>query len=478
MLFMDNFSMNNPTKEEKHFSLVFWIIISLAIVIILVIIFILFNGGAKKSTDYSNQGLNKSTNSSQNSKINRTSSNSSIVKKENQTQTSIFNNTGNTNIIKVNNTNITSSNVSSEISTPHKLNVSLGDYFLKSNSTDTNISQPVNNMTNSSLRESRELNLYYQVYYSSSVMSGIYNQYSDSENSLLDPILTYEIENLENFSITLNFVSEIQGYSLVSTDKIKIPANANYTLNQNPSLNPGLNLQELTNANLHYKIELSGDVLQEETLPIKLYAKDTMIWGYYLDGEFVDMSYWIAAWVTPHATEIDELISKSAKYHPDNAISGYLCDYCESEAEWQDYTNAQVKAIYTALKNDYKITYINAPIAYASNQESPQRVKLPKDSIRLSSANCIDGTVLFASALESIGISPYIELVPGHAFLCYDLNPTRTSYDCLETTMIGSYSFEEAEEEGVYEANEYFNDPQTQFISVSDERTYGVMPIN
>jgi len=469
MLFMDNLSINNPTKEEKHFSLVFWIIISIAIVIILVIIFILFNGGAKKSTDYSNSGLNKSGNSSQNSKINRTSSNSSIIKKENKTQTSMLNNT---NIIKFNNTNLTSPNVSSEISVPHKLNVSLGD-FLKSNSTDT-----VNNTTNPSVSESRELNLYYQVYYSSSVMSGIYNQYSDSENSLLDPIITYEIENLENFSITLNFVSEIQGYSLVSTDKIKIPANSTYTLNQNPSLNPGLNLQELTNANLHYKIELSGDVLQEETLPIKLYAKDTMIWGYYLDGKFVDMSYWIAAWVTPHATEIDELISKSAKYHPDNAISGYLCDYCESEAEWQEYTNAQVKAIYNALKNDYKITYINAPIAYASNQESPQRVKLPKDSIRLSSANCIDGTVLFASALESIGMSPYIEIVPGHAFLCYDLNPTRTSYDCLETTMIGSYSFEEAEEEGVYEANEYFNNPETQFISVSDERAYGVMPIS
>ena len=45
---------------------------------------------------------------------------------------------------------------------------------------------------------------------------------------------------------------------------------------------------------------------------------------------------------------------------------------------------------------------------------------LPRESLADKEANCINGTVLFASLLEGISMSPAIVLVPGHAFLAWE----------------------------------------------------------
>jgi hypothetical protein len=165
-------------------------------------------------------------------------------------------------------------------------------------------------------------------------------------------------------------------------------------------------------------------------------------------------------------------------------MSGYLCNDCTNQQQWEDYSDAQVKAIFTALKKDYQITYINSALAYGkSSNETPQRILLPRESLATKSANCIDGTVLYASALESVGINPHIILIPGHAFVCYDTMPDSSGRpSCLETTMTGSSTFEEAAAEGdeEYQAeitNGNFPSGISQDLSLAELRKEGLLPM-
>jgi hypothetical protein len=164
-------------------------------------------------------------------------------------------------------------------------------------------------------------------------------------------------------------------------------------------------------------------------------------------------------------------------------MSGYQCgDSCTDEM-WEVDTNTQVKAIFTALKNDYKIIYINSAIAYGKSSENSQRVRLPKESLTSKSANCIDGAVLYASALESIGMNPRIIILPTHAFVCYDTKPDSPGqFSCLETTMTGSSTFEEAVARGNQEyqgeiTNGNFKSGNSQDLSVADLRKAGIYPM-
>jgi hypothetical protein len=72
-----------------------------------------------------------------------------------------------------------------------------------------------------------------------------------------------------------------------------------------------------------------------------------------------------------------------------------------------------------------------------------QNVKFPVESLATASANCIDGTLVFASALESMGMRPGIVVVPGHAFvaLLADQNADPcivSNWVPMETTMVSS----------------------------------------
>ena len=64
--------------------------------------------------------------------------------------------------------------------------------------------------------------------------------------------------------------------------------------------------------------------------------------------------------------------------------------------------------------------------------------------MRHRSANCIDGTVLFASLLESASLHAAIVLIPGHAFVGWEKWRGSDEWDYLETTMIDSHDFEAA----------------------------------
>ena len=176
-----------------------------------------------------------------------------------------------------------------------------------------------------------------------------------------------------------------------------------------------------------------------------------------------------------------EIINKSGNYYLefDNSFSFLTpktVPYTLTISYNYDLVNAQVKAIYLALQNDYNIDYVNSTISYPDG--ITQRIRLPQDALELGSANCIDGAVLFASALENIGLEPLIVLVPGHAFVGWRRWTESNVADFLETTMIGISSFADACNEGNYKFTTNKDKSDTDIIDVKYYRgTYNLTPL-
>ncbi len=60
------------------------------------------------------------------------------------------------------------------------------------------------------------------------------------------------------------------------------------------------------------------------------------------------------------------------------------------------------------------------------------------ESINNAQANCVDGSVLFASLLRKVGIEPYLVLIPGHCYVAFQADKHGKNIAALETTLIGA----------------------------------------
>ncbi len=99
----------------------------------------------------------------------------------------------------------------------------------------------------------------------------------------------------------------------------------------------------------------------------------------------------------------------------------------------------QVQAIYETLQKDYEVKYVSSTLDFGTNNS--QRIVLPSDVLKQGQANCIDGTLILASALENVGIKPVVVLVPGHAYLGFYLDEAKKQVQFVETTMLGNADF-------------------------------------
>jgi hypothetical protein len=117
----------------------------------------------------------------------------------------------------------------------------------------------------------------------------------------------------------------------------------------------------------------------------------------------------------------------------------------------RDGVRAQVKALYEALEQTTKITYDDsATVFHLESYYYAQRVRLPFRSLQDQAANCLDGSVLFASLLATVGLHPIILLLPHHAIVGWKQEDTDVSdIEYLETTLLGKKSFDEARQEGM-----------------------------
>jgi hypothetical protein len=128
-----------------------------------------------------------------------------------------------------------------------------------------------------------------------------------------------------------------------------------------------------------------------------------------------DTSDYIAAFVTPEAKEICNLLVKVKKKFPGvNWLdSGSDPDIAGERAK------ARVKAIYDYLRNYFKINYEESAKPYLSGCEMCQKIQLPSEIIKYRRGNCVDMVVLMASLIECARCKPFFVLIPKHAILAW-----------------------------------------------------------
>jgi hypothetical protein len=120
-----------------------------------------------------------------------------------------------------------------------------------------------------------------------------------------------------------------------------------------------------------------------------------------------------------------------------------------------------------------------------------QRVRRLEESWENAQANCVDGSVLFASLLRRAGLNASLVLVPGHMFVAFDLDARGRERAYLDTMLLGTQpgarseaaslaTFQAAVARGLaqyQQARTKFDDerePEYQVIDIDAARRLGV----
>jgi len=318
------------------------------------------------------------------------------------------------------------------------------------------------------------------------IPTGIYHTLTSSKKFLV-PIVNYRVVNNSNEEKRILLCTKIGDLTQEQrTTRTYPPKTVRNVVHLPPvQIETLQKIVETRVTNIHTKaVELDGSqrLILENSYPVRLLAYDTIIWEVKnpSTGVIEDFSEHIAAWVTPHTKNrvIEKIIRKAVDFHPQKVIMGYKG--ARTPNEQAEVIRSQVKAVYDALK-EYGISYVDAPICFGTDTpELAQRIRLPQDSIKSRSANCIDGSVLFASVLEHIGINPVIVLIPGHAFMGWETWKNSGRYDYLETTMLATHTFEEALRTGHDKMRTTTNLPslKRKILKINALRKDGILPMS
>jgi hypothetical protein len=266
------------------------------------------------------------------------------------------------------------------------------------------------------------------------------------------PLITCKVKNTDTKIRRLRVTSYVEGYSAQAIDTLEIEDRGEKEFKQLPTFFPDRirSINELTRATVNVLVEdldsqsngYNGKIEIHATKPIWLLARTTAPLKVTnpQTGERVDMTQYLGAFVTPNAPEVMSFISQATDYIQDKNFVGY-----QGDKNNPNIVLDQVKALYNALKEKANINYVNSIISNSPEEGvTSQRVRLPRESLKDKQANCLDGTLLFASLLEAISMNPAIVTVPGHAFLGWETWLGSNEWNYLETTIINKSDFNAA----------------------------------
>ena len=196
--------------------------------------------------------------------------------------------------------------------------------------------------------------------------------------------------------------------------------------------------------------------------------------------ELQDIRFMFAAYANENHPQIDQIL-KEAK------ATG-LCDsFAGFQGSEQDVLR-EVNAIWVALQRR-GITYSSITDTTPNKGVYTQHVRFLDESINMTQANCVDGSVLMASVLKKIEIKTCLVLVPGHCYLAfYSKEPEKGGklYG-VETTLLGSKkTLNDAinvatvqDEKSLQKSWKKFQQEGSGFmlVDLDDAREAGIMPI-
>lgn len=215
----------------------------------------------------------------------------------------------------------------------------------------------------------------------------------------------------------------------------------------------------------------------------------------------IDMCWMFAAYVNEDHPLIDPLLKDALRA---GIVEGFTGMQTGDPLE----VYRQVFAVWTALRRR-GIRYSSITTTAASSERLySQHVRFIDETLAVSQANCIDGSVLFASVLRKIGIEPFLVMLPDHCFLGFYLDDAWKTRAFLDTSILGVSRPEQQRIMGALERTlprkiartddwksfksairtgyEYYRDnlrkfgkgnPDYQIIDLGESRRSGIMPI-
>jgi hypothetical protein len=239
----------------------------------------------------------------------------------------------------------------------------------------------------------------------------------------------------------LRVTSFIEGYSARAVETVELEGAEEKAVVQSPPLfgDRIRGLTEMTGAAVNVLVEnLDKAVEIHRTVPIRLLPRTTVPLTAVdpASGLIRDLSRYLGAFVTPNAPAVLGFLHHIAEQHPDRRLIGFQ--------DGPEAVEPQVKAVYNALAQRNMRYVVSVQALGPGDGVTVQRVRLPSETLADDTFGCVDATVLMASLLEAMSLSPALVVLPGHVLLGWETWRLSDTWRYVETTSIGSASFEDA----------------------------------
>jgi hypothetical protein len=291
------------------------------------------------------------------------------------------------------------------------------------------------------------------------------------------------VQNDNSSPVKVMATSEVTGFTDIASDTVTVQAGGSAEIRQDPRLSTtaidGLNSAH--DANVHIVVSYLDNgqprTILDQTNPTTVTSRrDFPLQG--IEGfTQAEVYQLLAVMVTPTDPAEGDLIRKAAEYAPNKAMGAGAAEKGNGFDPVRE--TAQLKAIWEAEDKDYHLTYVSTTETFAAKS---QRIRLPHEDLAEASGNCIELSLLYASAVESLGFIPYAVIIPGHVYFLVDLEGDGQNLLVIETTMIGQRTFEEATAYGLQEwerdaAHVNAGDQYYGLLNVLKARQDGITPI-
>jgi hypothetical protein len=235
-------------------------------------------------------------------------------------------------------------------------------------------------------------------------------------------------------------------------------------------------------AQIVLRVRTENGTICDTSWPVRLESRQIMQWQ---DAAGNDQSHYLAGWVTPQADVISTLVGRVAQWLGQNprsypaasALTG--SGYDGGQASPRAVID-QVNAIFDTLQFVYHVHYVDENVPYQQN--GTQLIQLPKDMLGSAAPTgmCVETTLLMASAVERMGMRPFVIIVPHHAFLGVALSPAPDAQLAYWETsdLNGGIKGDQATIHGKTEYNMFHQSSQIlRVIDIERARQQGIEPI-
>jgi hypothetical protein len=157
------------------------------------------------------------------------------------------------------------------------------------------------------------------------------------------------------------------------------------------------------------------------------------------EGEAVDLSWLFAAFVNEDNPDIDQILKEALNI----GIFDFSTGIKKSNAAFGGYQfdgNEVINQVF-AIWNVFQrrgIKYSNITTTSSASQKIvSQYVRTFSDILKSNQANCVEGSILFASIMRKIGIDPFLIILPGHMLVGFWKDYQHSDWEAVETTILG-----------------------------------------